>query len=72
MAKYIYTFIRNGQSQEVEAVNLLDGCKKLDLMVTRFDRLPTHYLATTKFNDRERIIWCNNLAYTVKQRYKTN
>ena len=71
MAKHIYTFIRLGESQEVEAVNLLSACEKLDLEVTVLPRLTNNYLTSTPFNERQRVIWCNNLAYTVKQRHKT-
>jgi hypothetical protein len=72
---YIYTFInhRTKERKEVEGVNLWDGIAKLNMVVSSVETLGRHYLQSTPFEQRERIVWGGNYGnemYIVKQKRK--
>lgn len=67
MSKYTYTFIEGETETKVDGYSLTNACSKLDIVPTRMDRLSIHYLQTTPFNDRERVIWVDNRLIRVKQ-----
>jgi len=73
MSQYTYTFTRGEEEIEAKGYNLWNGAKNAGLTITRADKLGTHYLQSTPFNDRERVVWTvgemgGMSLWTVKQR----
>jgi len=74
MSRFTYTFIKGEEEIEAEGYNLWNGARNAGLVITRADKLGTHYLQSTPFNEREREVWCigkhgfGGDLWTVKQR----
>jgi len=77
MSNYIYTFVRGEKEIEVEGCNLWAGAEKAGVHIFRADKLGSHYLQSTPFEKRERVVWASGEmggmeAWTVRQRYNSN
>jgi hypothetical protein len=73
MSRFTYTFIKGEKEIEAEGYNLWNGAANAGLTITRADKLGTHYLQSTPFDERERTVWVAGeyggaSTYTVKQR----
>ncbi len=66
---YTYTFIKNSslKTLEVKAVNVWEAAKKLNIQITRMDKLSPSYLQSTPFNERERFAFAVGGSYTIQQ-----
>ena len=72
MSTYIYTFIKGDRNIKVEGYNLWNGAENAGLTIVRADKLGSHCLQSTPFNDRVRTVWCaaefgGTDTWTVKQ-----
>jgi hypothetical protein len=70
---YTYTFTRGEKTIEARGYNLWSGAKNAGLTIVRTERLSIHYLQSTPFDRRERIVWCagemgGQVAWKVNQR----
>ena len=72
MSQYKYKFTKGKEVIESIGYNLFNGAENAGIAITRADPLGTHYLQSTKFEDRVRYVWGAKLGEFGTNCYKVN
>lgn len=62
MSTYKYTFKNGTETIVSTGYNLWNGAKNAGLHILRADPLGTHYLQSTKFENRVRNVWAEKIG----------